>query len=218
MIILKFKNSIQKPLVCLIYFIITSVLQAQKIEHYVTEPNHSTIGFTIPIAGGLTSVSGKFTKFLITLDYVESDFTKSIFKARIDVNSINTGIERRDSHLKSEEFFNIGKFPEILFESKKIIKTNEGYLVNGDFMMHGILKPISFLLKHNGTIDRYLAFEVQSSILRSDYEIGTNYIHPGFSNFLSDRIDFTFKFWVIGPIPEEMLGKVKRQLYEKVKQ
>ncbi len=196
----------------LIYLISPQTIQAQEVQHYVVEPNHSSIGFSIPIAGGVSRVTGKFTQFLITLDYVDSNLSKSSFRAEIKVGSINTGIERRDNHLKRPDFFDAEKFPEIIFQSNTIKKTEDGYLVNGELTMHGITKSIEIPLEFKGSVDRYLAFEAKSSLLRSDYEVGTDYVHPGFPDFLSNKVDFTFSFWAMGPIPDNMWEEVKRKI------
>jgi polyisoprenoid-binding protein YceI len=63
--------------------------------------------------------------------------------ARIEVGSIDTGIQKRDDHLRSADFFNIGKFPEITFQSRSVKRTgdHEGDIA-GDLTMHGVKRPI----------------------------------------------------------------------------
>ena len=76
-----------------------------KVDH-----NHSTIGFAIPILGGLSKVTGKFTDFDAEVVYDESDITKSSINATIRVTSIDTGIADRDKDLRSVGFFDVENF------------------------------------------------------------------------------------------------------------
>src|ERR671912_9452 len=109
---------------------------------YETDTAHSNVGFSIPIAGGLSHVRGKFNDFKVTIVYDDKDITKSSVDAVIKAASIDTGIERRDAHLRNPDFFDVEKFPEITFESKRVEKKGGGYVAHGTFTMHGIAKEI----------------------------------------------------------------------------
>src|SRR5205807_8408497 len=68
---------------------------------------------------------------------------RSSVSARIEVVSIDTGIQKRDNHLRSAEFFNTAKFPVITFKSRLVKRTGErSGDVSGDFTMHGVTEPI----------------------------------------------------------------------------
>ena len=71
---------------------------------YEVEPNHSTDGFSVPIAGGITRVSGKFMDFQITISYDRDNIPQSSVTVVIQATSINTGIAGRDDHLRSTVF------------------------------------------------------------------------------------------------------------------
>src|SRR5208337_2452333 len=77
------------------------------------DKNHSSIAFHVPIMNGMSKVHGKFTDFDIQLDYNEADVTKSSVKATIKVQSIDTGIKDRDDDLRSANFFDATKYPDI---------------------------------------------------------------------------------------------------------
>src|SRR3546814_9829080 len=71
----------------------------------------------------------------------------------IDVASIDTEIEKRDDHLRSPDFFEVGKFPKITFKSTGIKKAGKNrYRVSGDLTMHGVTKPVTMELWYRGTI------------------------------------------------------------------
>jgi polyisoprenoid-binding protein YceI len=84
--------------------------------------NHSTIGFAVPILGGLSRVTGKFTDFDLAVVYDETDITKSSVNATIRVTSIDTGVADRDKDLRSAGFFDVDKYPTITFVSHTIEK------------------------------------------------------------------------------------------------
>lgn len=111
-------------------------------ENYKFDQARSTIGFSVHQFLGATR--GKFTKFEGKIDIDREHPENSSVSARIEVRSINTGIEKRDNHLRSEEFFNVEKYPEITFKSRSVKQTGPqaGDIV-GDFTMHGVTKPIT---------------------------------------------------------------------------
>jgi polyisoprenoid-binding protein YceI len=115
-------------------------------ESYRFDQSRSTIGFTVHQFLGATH--GKFTKFDGKIDVDREHPEKSSVTAKIDVRSIDTGIVKRDNHLRSPEFFNIAKFPEITFKSRNVRQTGQqsGDIL-GDLTMHGITKPITLHVK-----------------------------------------------------------------------
>jgi polyisoprenoid-binding protein YceI len=91
----------------------------------------------------VSTVRGDFRKVTGTVNLNEQDVTKSTIDATIDVSSINTGIEKRDEHLRSPDFFDVAKHPTMTFKSKKIEKVGEGKLkVTGDLTLHGTTKEV----------------------------------------------------------------------------
>lgn len=111
---------------------IASALRGQSGEvALVAETNHSTIQFSVPISLGITRITGKFNAYTIALTIPDGDITKASIKAVIQAGSINTGDPARDEDLKSKDFFDIARFPEIIFTSEHIEKTGDGYLATG---------------------------------------------------------------------------------------
>jgi len=115
-------------------------------ESYRFDQSRSTIGFTVHQFLGTTH--GKFTKFDGKIDIDREHPGKSSVTAKIDVRSIDTGIVKRDNHLRSPEFFNTAKFPEMTFKSRGVRQTGQqsGDIL-GDLTMHGITKPITLHVK-----------------------------------------------------------------------
>src|SRR5438552_15186631 len=121
-------------------------------ETYKFDPSGSTIGFTVHQFLGTTH--GKFTSFSGKIDIDREHPENSSVAAQIDVRSIDTHIKRRDDHLRSPEFFNVEKFPEITFKSRSVKRTGpqEGDIA-GDLTMHGVTKPITLHVKLLGSPD-----------------------------------------------------------------
>ena len=115
-------------------------------ETYKFDQSRSTIGFAVHQFLGTTH--GKFTKFEGKIDIDREHPEKSSVVAKIDVASINTGIVKRDNHLRSPEFFNVAKFPEITFKSRSVKQTDQqSGDIAGDLTMHGVTKPIALHVK-----------------------------------------------------------------------
>src|SRR5215510_13659733 len=117
--------------------LIATVVAAQNgsSRPYAIDNNHSTVGFSVPILGGLSQVKGKFTDFAITINNDEKDITKSSVSVAIKVTSVNTGIEGRDRHLRTADFFDVEKFPEITFKSERIEKKGKQFIAHGPLTM-----------------------------------------------------------------------------------
>jgi hypothetical protein len=107
---LMLKKSYAVALIAALLVIAPAVLAATlKFE---VDAAHSHVGFSIPTWGGLSKVGGKFNDFAVTINYDEADVTKSSVTAVIKAASIDTGIERRDAHLRNADFFDVEKYPE----------------------------------------------------------------------------------------------------------
>lgn len=115
-------------------------------ETYKFEPGHSKIGFSVHQFLGTTN--GKFTKFDGKIEIDRDHPENSSVAARIDVRSVDTGITKRDNHLRSAEFFTVEKYPEITFRSRNVKQTGPqaGDIV-GDLTMHGVTKPVTLHVK-----------------------------------------------------------------------
>lgn len=115
-------------------------------ETYKFDQARSTIGFSVHQFLGATR--GKFTKFDGKIDIDREHPENSSVTARIEVKSINTGIDKRDNHLRGAEFFNVEKHPEITFKSRSVKQTGaQAGDIIGDLTMHGVTKPITLHVK-----------------------------------------------------------------------
>src|SRR5260370_35607570 len=115
-------------------------------ETYKFDQAHSTIGFSAHKFLGTTP--GKFAKFDGKIDLDREHPENSSVRARIDVRSIDTGIVKRDNHLRGPEFFAVEKYPEITFKSRNVKQTGpQAGDILGHLTMHGLTKPITLHVK-----------------------------------------------------------------------
>jgi len=115
-------------------------------ETYRFDPSCSTIGFSVHQFLGTTL--GKFAKFNGKIDVDRERPENSSVTAQIDVRSIDTRIKKRDDHLRSAEFFNVEKFPQMTFKSRSVKQTGpQSGDILGDLTMHGVTKPITLHVK-----------------------------------------------------------------------
>jgi len=153
---------------------------------------HSNVGFTVPILGGLSQVSGKFTDFTAEIVYDEADVTKSSVKAVIKAASVDTGIERRDAHLRNADFFDVEKFPEITFVSSRVARRGKQLVATGTFTMRGVSKEIELpftvngLRKNPANGSTTLGASARLTLNRRDF--GVSFSRPDNPDFLGDMI------------------------------
>lgn len=180
---------------------------ALAVTPFSVDTAHSNVGFHVPIAGGLSKVSGKFAAFSVNLNFDETDITKSTVEATIKADSISTGIAGRDTHLKTADFFDVAKYPEITFKSKKVEKKGKGFMMTGDFSMHGVTKEISFPFTMVGncydkkakTVTPPCGFQASLTIDRRDY--GINYARKDDANFIGHMVEINLDILAIKPMP-----------------
>ena len=124
--------------------VLSSVALAK--ETYKFDQAHSTIGFSVHQFLGATH--GKFSKFDGRIEIDREHPENSSVTAHIDVRSIDTGIVKRDNHLRSPEFFAVEKYPAITFKSRSAKQTGpQAGDILGDLTMHGVTKPITLHVK-----------------------------------------------------------------------
>jgi polyisoprenoid-binding protein YceI len=106
------------------------------------DPNHSTVSFSVKHMM-VTTVRGTFTKSSSTLTWDKDDPSRSSVLVKIDPASINTNNEKRDGHLKSADFLDVQKCPEMSFKSSRVEKSGDKYKVAGDLTMRCVTKPLA---------------------------------------------------------------------------
>jgi polyisoprenoid-binding protein YceI len=118
---------------------------------YDFDAAHTFIGFRVKHMG-LIEVPGYFRGFTGRINYEAKEPAKSSVEFTAKVATIDTGVERRDNHLRSADFFEVEKYPELTFRSSKVEKTDGGWMVTGDLTMKGVTKTLTFPFNITGFI------------------------------------------------------------------
>lgn len=150
---------------------------ARANEIFKFDQSRSTIAFKV--GHMLGSAKGRFTKFSGTIEVDREHPEKSSVVATIQAASIDTANAKRDEHLRTADFFNVTKFPEITFKSRGVKQTgaNSGE-IRGDFTMHGVTRAITLNVQLMGdpasaAKNSTTRWRVTTAPLkRSDFKIG----------------------------------------------
>ena len=142
---------------------------------------HSQVLFGINHMG-INTITGSFGTVSATLTSSKDDFSDAVIDFTADVNSINTGNEQRNTHLKSPDFFDAAKFGTLTFKSTSFKSTGgKNYEVTGDLTLHGVTKTVTLTATFNGTTVNPMSkktvagFKVTGTIKRSDFGIATSF-------------------------------------------
>jgi polyisoprenoid-binding protein YceI len=146
-------------------------------DTYTIDKNHSEAAFQVRHI--LTKVRGTFRDFAGTINMDKATPENSSVEFRIKAASIDTGVQKRDDHLRSPDFFDVATHPEIVFKSTKVVsKGNNTFDVTGDFTMHGVTKqitlPVTFLGEQKFGKGAKAGFETGLTINRKDYGLMWN--------------------------------------------
>jgi polyisoprenoid-binding protein YceI len=159
--------------------VLNTAKDATATTKWVIDPLHSEVMFKVKHLV-ISTVTGSFSKFEGMAITAEDSFENADINFAIDVNSIYTGQEQRDVHLKNGDFFEAETFPKITFQSTSFIKTSsENYLLKGDLTLKGVTKEITLTAEYGGIEkDHYgntkAGFEVSGIINRKEFGLSYN--------------------------------------------
>jgi polyisoprenoid-binding protein YceI len=156
---------------------------------------HSKIGFSIPHMA-ISEVEGNFKDFDASVVSKAADFNGAEVSFTAKTASIDTDNERRDNHLKSPDFFDAEKHPEVSFKGT-LVKQGGKYKLKGDLTMHGVTKPIEFDVTYGGTMNtgrgEKAGFKLVGKINRQDYGLTWANKTPSGELVVGDNVDIIGK-------------------------
>ena len=159
---------------------ITSAIFASSLlaTPHTLDNSHSEVGFSVKHLM-ITNVKGEFKEFSgeIDFDYKTKIFKK--FKGIISANTIDTGIEKRDNHLRSEDFFLVEKYPTIVFEMTSYKADGNEGVMTGNLTIRGITKVVELEVEELGTVvdlqgNNRVGFSLKGKINRMDFDLKWN--------------------------------------------
>ena len=147
----------------------------------------------------ISNVNGEFRSFSGDIIFDEKKRELKKFTGSVDVSSIDTGIEKRDAHLKSPDFFNVKKHPKLLFSMKSYKKANKngGELV-GDLTINGVSKEVTFKVSIGGPVknmqgETIYAFILDTEINRKDFGLTWNKALESGGVVVGDEVKITLE-------------------------
>jgi len=146
---------------------------------WTVDPNHAQVEFSARHMGIMT-VKGHFTGVQATIDFNEDDFTASTVEASIAAATLTTNDERRDTHLKSDDFLNAEQFPTIRFMSTRIEHAaHDQYKMTGDLTIRNVTRPVTLEVVYSGQGkdpmgNVHAGFSAYTTINRKDWGLNWN--------------------------------------------
>lgn len=156
---------------------------------------HSQVMFTVSHLV-IAEVTGQFKEFDGTITASKDDFSDASINFNIKVASINTDNEMRDTHLKSDDFFNAEKFPEIKFKGKEMKRNGNKYKLTGDLTIRNVTKTITVDVTYAGTVtdpwgNIKAGFKIKGMVNRFDYNLKWNTLTEAGGAVVGEDVEFT---------------------------
>lgn len=156
---------------------------------------HSKIGFNVDHMV-VAEVDGKFNEFDGKVVTKSPDFNGSDVEFTAKVASIDTDNEKRDTHLKSDDFFNAEKYPDLKFKGK-LVKEGEKYFLRGDLTIRDVTKPVTLDVVYGGAVKAFggekAGFKLTGKINRQDYGLKWNKTTEAGGLVVSDEVEIVGK-------------------------
>jgi len=162
------------------YFVLALVLTLSTqvmADSYTLDPAHADVGFTVKHLG-INKVRGHFGGFSGTLDYDGQNIESVSLTMKIETKSVDTGIEKRDEHLRNADFFDVETFPEMMFKTKRVRTHGDDQHLVGIMTIKGVSKEVKLDVEISGPIDspfepgvKLVGFHATGSINRQDFGV-----------------------------------------------
>ena len=161
--------------------VLAAPLAMAQTSAWTTDPAHSEVVFSIR-HGGVSNVHGRIGGVKGTLVFNDTDITKSTVTVTIDTSTVDTGEPTRDTHLKTDAFFDVAKFPTAAFTSSGVAKNGSRLTVNGNLTLHGVTLPVVLDVEGpstpvEGAMDKkpHSGFTATTTLSRTAYGIGSSF-------------------------------------------
>ncbi|MFI5054605.1 MAG: YceI family protein, partial [Acidimicrobiia bacterium] len=148
------------------------------METWKIDPAHTDIAFSAKHLM-VTTVRGKFDRVEGELALDEEDPTRSRGEIRITTSSLSTGVEQRDQHLRSADFFDVEKYPAIVARATGVERKGDGYLVSADVTIRDVTRPVTFEAEFLGVVGnlqggRHAGFHLSARVDREQWGLVWN--------------------------------------------
>lgn len=156
---------------------------------WTVDPIHSNVEFSVKHVG-IATVKGRFNQFEGTLEVSPEGATGS---GSVEVQSVDTGEQQRDDHLRSPDFFDVASFPKIEFRSTGIQADGDDIKVDGEITIHGVTNPITFQGEFEGSETDHqgqqrVGLSLSAQIKRSNFDMRFNAALGSGNLVVSDKV------------------------------
>ncbi len=170
---------------------------------WALDPTHSEVQFKIKHLM-ITNVTGSFNIFTVSAQSEDEDFTKAKVSFTADVNSISTNNEQRDAHLKSADFFDAEKFPQIKFVATKSenVDSDGSYELYGDLTIRDVTKNVKLSVEFGGVVkdswgNTKAGFTINGKINRKDFGLTWNAVTEAGGVMVSEEVRLSAEIQLI---------------------
>jgi polyisoprenoid-binding protein YceI len=170
---------------------------AAQVSAWQIDPNHSAAQFTVRHMM-ISNVTGSFQKMSGTVQYDPADISKTVVEVTIDAASVDTRNDGRDKDLRSPNFFDVDKFPNLTFKSMHAAAAGPGKIrLTGDLTIHGVTKQVTFdvdgptppIKDARGNL--HMGASAATVINRKDFGLMWNNMVEGVGAIVSDNVTIT---------------------------
>ncbi len=167
------------------------------------DPTHSEVQFKVKHLM-ISTVTGSFSTYEGTVNTVnDTDFEGASINFTADIDSISTGQEQRDGHLKSGDFFDAEKFPKLTFVSTSFTKkSGDEYVLEGNLTMRDKTNPVKLEVEFGGIMTDFYGntkagFEISGKINRQDFDLTWNGVTEAGGIVVSEEVKLIFNIQVV---------------------
>ncbi|WP_164007544.1 YceI family protein [Pyxidicoccus trucidator] len=166
------------------------------IQTWNLDTTHSTLGFTVRHMV-VAKVHGRFARFEGKVVLDGEDLTRGAVEVKIEAASLDTGVEQRDNHLRSPDFFDVAAFPKLIFRSRKVsVAGKNRYHVTGDLTLRDVTREVVLDAELLGRLkdpwgNERLAFQASTSIDRKDFGLVWNQAMETGGLLVGERVDIS---------------------------
>jgi polyisoprenoid-binding protein YceI len=164
------------------------------------DPLNSEVSFSVRHLM-VSKARGRFMSYDVTIVTGEDPLASTV-TATIDLASIVTGIEARDNHLRSADYFDIEKYPTMTYRSAAVRHTDDGWVIEGDLTLHGVTRPVPLTVEANGFgPDGFggerAGFSATAQISRRDFGIDLNVPMDGGGVVVGDKVSISLEIQAV---------------------
>jgi polyisoprenoid-binding protein YceI len=163
-------------------------------ERWEIDSSHSSVHFSVRHLV-IAKVRGTFARWSGRVQVPDGDFSQATVSVTIDASSINTGVDQRDAHLKSPDFFDVAQYPELRFVGRRVEPRSEAEIdVIGDLTIKGTTREVVLRVEQHGQAkdpwgNVRAAFTAKTSIDRKDFGLTWNQALETGGVMVGDRVD-----------------------------